>query len=223
MSIELPVAPPKPERIPLVPEKTEPLPRLGSKNGLISWIASTDHKQIGIMYILSAVFFFLVGGFEAALMRAQLGAPGNTLLTGEAYNQVFTMHGTTMVFLVVMPLMIGFGVYFIPLQIGARDLAFPRLNLLGFWVLVFGGILLYFSFLAGGAPDAGWFSYAPLSEHAYSSSVGLDYWALGLLAAGVGTVIGGINFIVTVITMRAPGMKLTQVPCSCGPALSTRS
>ena len=199
-------------RIPLVPQKTEALPRLSSKDGFLSWVASTDHKQIGIMYILSALIFFVVGGLEAAVMRWQLGSARNTFLSPDAYNQIFTMHGTTMIFLVIVPLMLGFGVYFVPLMIGARDLAFPRLNLLGFWILVFGGLLLYFSFLAGGAPNAGWFSYAPLSEHAYSSNAGLDYWALGLLATGVGTVAGGLNFIVTVLTMRAPGMKLTQVP-----------
>lgn len=198
--------------IPLVPEKTKALPRLGESEGLLSWVASVDHKQIGIMYILSAVVFFIIGGLEAGLMRLQLGSPENTLLSPDLYNEIFTMHGTTMIFLVVVPLLLGFGVYFVPLMIGARDLAFPRLNLLGFWVLVFGGIMLYFSFIAGGAPNAGWFSYAPLSEKGYSTTVGLDYWALGLLAIGIGTVIGGINFIVTTLTMRAPGMKMSQVP-----------
>jgi cytochrome c oxidase subunit 1/cytochrome c oxidase subunit I+III len=199
-------------RIPLVPEKTTPLPKLSESEGLLSWVASVDHKQIGIMYILTAIIFFVIGGLEAAVMRLQLGTPRSTLLSPDVYNQLFTMHGTTMVFLVVVPLMLGFGVYFVPLQIGARDMAFPRMNLLGFWLLAFGGVLLYFSFVAGGAPNMGWFAYAPLSEHAYNSSTGVDYWALGLLSVGVGTVIGGINFIVTVLTLRAPGMKLSQVP-----------
>jgi cytochrome c oxidase subunit 1/cytochrome c oxidase subunit I+III len=198
--------------LPLVPERTEALPALGAKEGLLSWIATLDHKLIGIMYIVAAGVFFVVGGLEALLLRVQLGTPENTLLTPEIYNQVFTMHGTTMIFLVVVPLMLGFGVYFVPLMIGARDMAFPRLNLLSFWLLAIGGVFLYFSFLAGGAPDAGWFAYAPLSEHAYSTSHGMDYWALGLLAIGIGTIASGINFITTILTRRAPGMKLTQVP-----------
>jgi cytochrome c oxidase subunit I len=199
--------------LPLVPEKSEPLPSVGSKEGLLTWVASLDHKLIGIMYIVTAGIFFVVGGLEAMLIRLQLGVPANnSFITPEIYNQIFTMHGTTMIFLVVVPLMIGFGVYFVPLMIGARDMAFPRLNLLSFWLLAFGGIFLYFSFLAGGAPDAGWFAYAPLNGRPYSLSHGMDYWALGLLAIGIGTLASGLNFIVTIITRRAPGMKLTQVP-----------
>ena len=199
-------------QIPLVPEKTRTFPKVSSAEGLLSWVGAVDHKQIGIMYILSAFFFFVVGGLEAAAIRWQLGSANNTLLTADVYNQIFTMHGTTMIFLVAMPLMLGFPVYFVPLMIGARDMAFPRLNLFSFWVLAFGGVFLYYSFVSGGAPNAGWFSYAPLTEHAYSPSHGLDYWALGLLAVGIGTVATAINIIVTVLTMRAPGMKLTQVP-----------
>lgn len=199
--------------VPLVPERSEPLPSIGSKEGLLSWVASLDHKLIGIMYIVTAGIFFLIGGLEAELIRLQLAVPANnSFITPEIYNQIFTMHGTTMIFLVVVPLMLGFGVYFVPLMIGARDMAFPRLNLLSFWLLAFGGIFLYFSFLAGGAPDAGWFAYAPLSDRPYSLSHGMDYWALGLLAIGVGTIASGINFIVTILARRAPGMKLTQVP-----------
>ena len=139
--------------LPLVPEKSEPLPSVGSKEGLLTWVASLDHKLIGIMYIVTAGIFFVVGGLEAMLIRLQLGVPeNNSFITPEIYNQIFTMHGTTMIFLVVVPLMIGFGVYFVPLMIGARDMAFPRLNLLSFWLLAFGGVFLYFSFLAGGAP-----------------------------------------------------------------------
>src|SRR5437867_11318140 len=150
--------------IPLVPEATKTLPALGESEGLLAWISSVDHKQIGIMYIASSLFFFVVGGVEALLMRMQLAAPNNSFLSPEAYNQIFTMHGTTMIFLVVVPLLIGFMTYLTPLMIGARDLAFPRLNALSFWVLFFGGLMLYFSFVAGQAPNAGWFSYAPLSE-----------------------------------------------------------
>ncbi len=182
------------------------------REGLLAWVASVDHKQIGIMYMLAAAVFFGCGGLEALLMRVQLAVPNNHFLSPEAYNQIFTMHGTTMIFLVVVPLLIGMGTYLVPLMIGARDMAFPRLNAFGFWVFVFGGLLLYFSFLAGGAPAAGWFSYAPLSELPYSSSAGVDYWALGLLAVGVGTVAAGINFIVTTLTLRAPGMTIPRLP-----------
>jgi cytochrome c oxidase subunit 1/cytochrome c oxidase subunit I+III len=198
--------------VPLVSAVPQPLPALTDREGLLAWVASVDHKQIGIMYIVSALAFFAVGGVEALLIRLQLGAPNNTLIPPDAYNQIFTMHGTTMVFLVVVPVLLGFGVYFVPLMIGARDMAFPRLNALSFWVFIFGGLLLYFSFVAGGAPNAGWFSYAPLSEKPYATTPGMDYWALGLLCVGIGTVAGGINFIATVLTMRAPGMKLTQLP-----------
>ncbi len=198
--------------VPLVPAIPKPLPSITEHEGLLAWVASVDHKQIGIMYILTALGFFLVGGLEALLLRIQLGTPQNTFLPPDVYNQIFTMHGTTMIFLGVVPVLLGFGVYFVPLMIGARDMAFPRLNALSFWVLVFGGLLLYFSFVAGGAPNVGWFSYAPLSEHAYSSQHGPDYWALGLLVVGIGTVAGGINFLVTILSMRAPGMKLIQVP-----------
>ncbi len=198
--------------IPLVPEATRPLPALGETEGLISWIASVDHKQIGIMYLVASFIFFGVGGVEALLMRTQLGSPDNTFLSPDVYNQIFTMHGTTMIFLVVVPLLIGFMTYMTPLMIGARDMLFPRLNALSFWVLVFGGLLLYYSFVSGGAPNAGWFSYAPLSERPYSNTSGLDYWALGLLAVGVGTVAAGVNTIATVWKLRAPGMTIRRLP-----------
>ncbi len=145
-------------------------------------------------------------------MRTQLALPNLKFLSPETYDQIFTMHGTTMIFLVVMPVLIGFGIYLVPLMIGARDMAFPRLNAFGFWLLICGGFLLYFSFAAGGAPDAGWFSYAPLSEKTYSPHAGLDYWALGLLLLGAGTIASAINFIVTIATLRAPGMTLRRVP-----------
>jgi cytochrome c oxidase subunit I len=198
--------------IPLAPKTIQPLPALGSDRGLLSWVATVDHKRIGLLYILASLVFFLVGGLEALLMRIQLGTPNNTFLTPDAYNQIFTMHGTTMIFLVVVPLLVGFANYFVPLMIGAHDVAFPRLNALSFWLLLFGGLLLYYSFLAGGAPAAGWFSYAPLSEKAYSSSSGLDYWALGLLGIGAGTVAGAVNLIVTILKLRTPGMSLRRVP-----------
>ena len=146
-----------------------------------AWLCAIDHKRVGILYMLSALLFFLAGGMEAMVMRAQLAAPNLKLVTPELYNQMFTMHGTTMIFLVAMPVLTGFGVYLVPLMIGANEMALPRLGALSFWLQLFGGLLLYFSFAVGGAPDAGWFSYAPLSEKAFSTGAGLDYWALALL------------------------------------------
>ncbi|MCB9149187.1 MAG: cytochrome c oxidase subunit I [Caldilineaceae bacterium] len=199
-------------QIPLVPESEIPLPRLRDDNGLLSWIASIDHKQIGIMYLLATLFFFALGGIEALLLRTQLARPESQFLSPDAYNELFTMHGTTMIFLVVMPMLIGFATYFVPLMIGARDMLFPRVNALSFWLLLFGGLLLYFSFFAGGAPTAGWFSYVPLSQRAYNTSPGLDYWSLALFGTGIGTILAGVNFIGTVLVLRAPGMKLTRLP-----------
>lgn len=180
--------------------------------GLLSWLTSVDHKQIGIMYILSGFFFLLVGVGEGLVMRLQLAHAGNALLAPETYNQLFTMHGTTMVFLMAMPLLFGFSVYLAPLMIGARDMAFPRLNALGFWLYFFGALMLYFSFMAGGAPAAGWFGYAPLTEKGYSFDQGIDYWSLSLLVMGAGSVATGLNLIVTVLALRAPGMTMRRVP-----------
>jgi cytochrome c oxidase subunit 1/cytochrome c oxidase subunit I+III len=198
--------------IPLVPESTKPLPRITETEGLIAWIASVDHKQIAIMYLVASLIFFGVGGGEALLMRAQLAQPNETLLSPEAYDQIFTMHGTTMIFLVVVPVLVALMTYFVPLMIGARDVLFPRLNAFSFWILLFGGLVLYYSFVAGGAPNAGWFSYAPLSERPYANTNGLDYWALGLLTVGIGTVASGINIIGTVWKLRAPGMTVRRLP-----------
>jgi cytochrome c oxidase subunit 1 len=198
--------------LPLVPEVETPLPSLLGDEGLLSWFASVDHKQIGIMYLIVTLVFFIIGGLEALLIRIQLAQPGEKVLSPQAYNQVFTMHGTTMIFLVVMPMLIGIGNYLVPLMIGARDMAFPRLNALSLWLLIFGGLLLYYSFIAGGAPAAGWFAYAPLSEKAFSTTSGMDFWALGLLVTGIGSVAAGVNFLVTIITLRAPGMSMRRLP-----------
>jgi cytochrome c oxidase subunit I len=179
---------------------------------LWSWITSIDHKQIGIMYVLSSLFFFLVGLALALIMRIQLMVPMNHFVSQDTYNQIFTMHGTTMIFLVGMPLLLGFSVYLTPLMIGARDMAFPRLNALGFWIFFFGALLLYYSCVGGGAPAAGWFSYAPLTEKGFSSNPGVDYWALSLLVMGIGSVATGLNLIVTILTLKAPGMTLQRVP-----------
>jgi cytochrome c oxidase subunit I len=148
-----------------IPEPTSAFPGIGvsSDQGLLQWISSVDHKMIGIMYLLIALIFFLIGGAEALLIRIQLAEPVNHFLTPEAYDQIFTMHGTTMIFLVAMPAVLGFAVYFTPLMIGANEMAFPRMNSFSLWITFFGGLLLYFSFIAGGGPDAGWFNYAPLN------------------------------------------------------------
>jgi cytochrome c oxidase subunit I len=191
-----------------------PLPRahtLGER-GVLSWLMTVDHKRIGIMYIVSAFIFFLIGGVLALLMRLQLAQPNGKILDNATYDQVFTMHGTTMIFLVVMPLSVGLANYVVPLMIGARDMAFPKLNALGFWLFAFGALFLYSSFLFGGAPDKGWFAYAPMTELPYSPGKGMDFWALSILVLSASTTVSAINFIVTVAQLRAPGMTLGHVP-----------
>ena len=178
----------------------------------LAWLSTVDHKRIGVLYMLTGLFFFIVGGIEALFIRLQLAVPNNHFLAPDTFNQLFTLHGTTMIFLVAMPLLFGFVNYILPLQIGARDMAFPRLNAFGFWCQPFGGILLHFSILAGGAPAVGWFSYAPLSETPYSSSPGVDYWAIALFVLGLGTISFAVNTIATVISCRAPGMTMRRLP-----------
>jgi cytochrome c oxidase subunit I len=180
--------------------------------GLLRWISSVDHKEIGILYFISAMFFFLIGGVEALVIRLQLLAPNLHLISPETFDQMFTMHGTTMIFLFVMPMLTGFSTYMVPLMIGARDMAFPRLNAMSFWIQLFGGVILYFSFLAGGASSAGWFAYTPLSEKAYSSLPGVDYWILGIACVGIGTLAGAINFAVTIICLRVEGLSIRRLP-----------
>ena len=182
----------------------------GYTKGVWSWITTVDHKKIGILYGATAFFFFLVGGLEALLLRMQLGSPENTLLSAEAYNQTFTMHGTTMIFLVVMPLSAGLANYLVPLQIGARDVAFPRLNAFGYWTFLVGGLFMYSSFFLGGAPNGGWFGYAPLSSTMPGHN--MDYWSFGLQILGIASLTGAVNLIVTTINMRAPGMSLFRMP-----------
>jgi len=189
-----------------------PQKRALGTSGFLSWIMTVDHKRIGILYLYSAFIFFLIGGTEALLMRIQLAQPDNKFLSPDMYNQIFTMHGTTMIFLVVMPLAAGFGNYLVPLMLGARDMAFPKLNALSYWTFLFGGVFMYSSFIFGGAPNDGWFSYAPLTEKLFSPSHGMDYWVMGILMLGLATTIGSINFIVTIIQLRAPGMTLTKMP-----------
>jgi cytochrome c oxidase subunit I len=191
-----------------------------SESYIGQWITTTDHKQIGIMYMFLGFFFFLVGGMEALLIRSQLAEPEGKLLSPEVYNEIFTMHGTTMIFLFVIPMLAGIGNYVVPLMIGARDMAFPRMNAFGFWVLLFGGIFLQSSFVFGQAPNGGWFMYAPLSEaaagcnHAYTCTPGMnaDFWILGTTMLGVSSIAGGLNFIVTIFKLRAPGMSVNRMP-----------
>ncbi len=177
-----------------------------------SWITTVDHKRIGIMYGSAALFFFVIGGIEALLIRIQLAVPENTFLDAETYNQLFTMHGTTMIFLVAMPLAVAFFNYVVPLQIGARDVAFPRLNALSFWVFLFGGLYLNSSFLFGTAPNASWVGYSNLTSAQFSPGANVDFWVLGLSIVGLSSLLGGINFITTIINLRAPGMTLMRMP-----------
>ncbi len=197
---------------PLVTEPTAALPSLRSTEGRLLWLASVDHKQIGIMYVIFALAFFVLGGVEALLVRLQLAVPDNTWLSPQLYNQLFTMHGTTMIFLVGMPLVAGVANYLVPLMIGANDVAFPRLNAFSLWVFLFGGLLLNASFVAGGAPDGGWFCYPPYCEREFSTTSGVNYWGAALFVTGIGSVAGAINFIVTIVTLRAPGMGFRRLP-----------
>jgi cytochrome c oxidase subunit 1 len=183
------------------------------------WVVTVDHKKIGLMYIAASLMFFAVGGFEVLLMRIQLARPESKFLTPEQYNQLFTLHGTTMIFFVAMPILFGFGNYLVPLMIGARDMAFPRLNAYSFWVYLFGASLLYYSILGGkgvfggsGIPDVGWFAYAPLTENGFSQGNGSDYWALGIFITGIGTIGTALNITATTICMRCKGMKLSRMP-----------
>lgn len=183
-----------------------------STTGWKSWVFTVDHKKIGIMYGATAMFFFIVGGVEALLIRLQLAAPNGKVLNADIYNQMFTMHATTMIFLFVMPMAAAFANFLIPLQIGARDVAFPRLNAFGFWTLLSGGIFLNLAWFLGGAADGGWFMYAPNSGPVFSPTHGVDFWAFGIQIAGIASLTGAINLIVTVLNMRAPGMSLMRMP-----------
>ena len=195
-----------------IQEGEDQLPEVTSDKGRLLWISSVDHKQLGIMYLWLSLFFFIIGGLEAMLIRAQLAVGDNDLISPEFYNQLFTMHGTTMIFLVLMPALIGLATYLIPLMIGANEMAFPRLNAFSFWMTCLGGFLMYFSFFAGGAPDAGWFNYAPLSESNYSSTQGVDYYLVGLILTGMGSIGAGLNFVTTILTLRSPDIKLNMLP-----------
>jgi len=186
---------------------------------LHQWMITVDHKRLGILYILYALVFLIFGGVEATIMRIQLIRPHNDFVSPQLFNRMFTMHGTTMIFFVAMPVLFGFANYLIPLMIGARDMAFPRLNAFSFWMTAFGGLLLYFSFVggdglygAGNAPDVGWFAYAPLTSRTFSRGHSTDFWILSLLISGFGSVGTAINIIATVLCMRCRGMTLGKMP-----------
>ena len=183
------------------------------------WVTTVDHKRLGLLYIAYALVFLIVGGIEATVLRLQLIRPHNNLVSPQVFNRMFTMHGTTMIFFVVMPMLFGFANYLIPLMIGARDMAFPRLNAFSFWVTAFGGLLLYFSLLganglygAGNAPDVGWFAYAPLTSQTFSLGHSTDFWILALLVSGFGSIGTAINILATILCMRCPGMSLGKMP-----------
>jgi cytochrome c oxidase subunit 1 len=186
---------------------------------LHEWVTTVDHKKLGLMYILYALIFLVIGGIEASIMRIQLIRPLNDFVSPQVFNRMFTMHGTTMIFFVAMPLMFGFANYLVPLMIGASDMAFPRLNAFSFWLTAFGGLLLYYSFIggdglygAGNAPDVGWFAYAPLTAQTFSPGHSTDFWTLSLLVSGFGSIGTAINIMATVICMRCPGMTLGKMP-----------
>ena len=183
---------------------------LGQK--IVSVITTTDHKTIGRLYLGTSFFFFLVGGVMALVIRAELAQPGLSIVTLEQYNQLFTMHGSIMLLLFATALFVGFANFLMPLQIGSPDVAFPRLNMLGYWMYFFGGIIVMSSFLTpGGAASFGWFLYTPLSGSEFSPTVGADLWILGFALGGVGTILGAVNFITTILTMRAPGMTMFRM------------
>src|SRR5882724_4661345 len=182
-------------------------------------VVTVDHKKLGLMYIGTALIFFILAGLMVLMIRMQLAVPNNTVVSPQVFNRLFTMHGTAMVFLVGMPMIAGLMNYLVPLMIGARDMAFPRLNAFGFWMFLFGGLLLYFSYLAapglaghGSAPDVGWFAYAPLTERAFSRGNSTDYWILSILLTSVGSTATAINLIATTFSMRCEGMTLSKMP-----------
>jgi cytochrome c oxidase subunit 1 len=193
--------------------------RFSFSNHLYDWVSTVDHKRLGLMYIVSGLLFFVIAGIMATVIRLQLAFPNGKVVDPDTFNRLFTMHGTTMVFLVGMPFVAGLSNYLVPLMIGARDMAFPRLNAFGFWIFLFGGCLLYFSYIGGGglsgagsAPDVGWFAYAPLTSRAFSRGASTDYWILGILVAGIGSIASALNVIVTTVSMRCPGMTLSRMP-----------
>src|SRR4051812_7281852 len=210
----------------LRPDALRRVERLGriweDRPGVLGWLTTVDHKRIGLLYLFASLAFFAAGGVEALLIRTQLLGPNGNVLTPQAFNEVMMMHGVTMIFLFVIPISTGaFGNYLLPLMIGARDMAFPRLNALGFWVFAASGIFMYVSVALGDAPNAGWFDYVPLASKAYDPGKNIDFYALGLLFNGIATTGTAINFIVTIFKLRAPGMSLNRMPLFCYAILAT--
>ena len=188
------------------------LARPTSYAGVWGWMTTVDHKRIAVLYGATAFIFLLIAGLEAGVVRMQLASADNDLISAGRFNQMFTMHATVMVFMVIMPLSVSFFNFVVPLAIGARDVAFPRLNALSYWIFLFGAVLMHISFLVDQVPDAGWFSYANLTEKPFSINRGLDFWAIGLLVMGAASVAGALNFVVTIINLRAPGMSMMRMP-----------
>jgi cytochrome c oxidase subunit I len=182
------------------------------RSWVLDWLTTVDHKKIGILYIVNSFLFFFAAGILALFIRAELAVPGLQFLDYDTYNQAFTMHGTIMIFLFIVPVLAGFGNYIVPLQLGAPDMAFPRINALSFWILPLGGILIFSGYLFGGAAAEGWTMYTPLSNATYAPSVGTDLWLIGLTLVGTASILGAINFIATIFKMRAPGMTLFRMP-----------
>src|SRR5207253_1373026 len=185
---------------------------------LHEWLTTVDHKRLGILYIIYALLLLIVAGIEALIIRIQLMHSHNNFVSPQVFNRMFTLHGTTMIFFVIMPFMFGFANYLVPLMIGARDMAFPRLNAFSFWLTALGGNLLYFSIVggsglygAGSAPDVGWWAYAPLTSRAFSPGHSADYWTIAVLVSGVGSIGTAVNLVATVLSMRCPGMKLSRM------------
>jgi cytochrome c oxidase subunit I+III len=201
----------------LAAERLDRLSRIWrERSGVVGWLTTTDHKRIGILYFFTALAFFAAGGVEALLIRTQLAAPDQHVLSPNAFNQAFTLHGITMIFLFVIPMSIGaFGNYLLPLMIGSRDMAFPRLNALSYWIYLASGIFIYIGLVTGNAPSAGWFNYVPLASKTYSPGTGIDFYALGLIFNAISTTASAINFIVTIFNLRAPGMSLNRMPLFC--------
>src|SRR3954471_16231310 len=204
-------------RTPVARRRYERLERQWTERpGIVGWLTTVDHKRIGLLYLFATMTFALAGGVEALLMRTQLIGPDRDLVSPAAYSELMTMHGVTMIFLVVVPISIGaFGNYLVPLMIGARDMAFPRMNALSFWIFAASGVFMYVGLAIGQAPNAGWFSYVPLASRAFDPGHGQDFYALGLIFNGISTTAAAINFIVTIFKLRAPGMSLNRMPLFC--------
>ncbi|MFL6036725.1 MAG: cbb3-type cytochrome c oxidase subunit I, partial [Gaiellaceae bacterium] len=190
--------------------------------GLLGWLTTVDHKRIGLLYLFTTMAFFLAGGVEALLMRTQLAQPNEHVVSPETFNELFTTHGVTMIFFAVIPMQIGaFGNYLVPLMIGARDMAFPRLNALSYWIFLASGLFLYAGVFTGHAPNAGWFDYVPIALRRYNPGPNVDFYALALIFTGISTTIGAINLVVTIFKNRAPGMSLNRMPLFCFAILAT--